>query len=219
MRPDKETVADRGLRDRCVAGDEAAWRELRARHHAALLDHVRRRLRERGLTSKALADELVQNVWEALVLPDRRGLRAFDPSRGSWLDYLRAVADGELHGYLRSECRRRTRSAAARPEVRSTPGPENDAELGIRELLERLPPRLREQLLCLIGERADDASPLSPAARWQATRRLRLRIQLYTRGRGVNCLLRGEPEIILDVSLRRAAAYSSRVPASQTVRL
>lgn len=82
MRSAADIDADRDLQARCLLNDEAAWRELRERFQAALLHHVRRRLRQRGQASEALAEDLVQNVCDALADPDSGQLLGYDAARG-----------------------------------------------------------------------------------------------------------------------------------------
>jgi DNA-directed RNA polymerase specialized sigma24 family protein len=82
-----EGTPDTVLVERCLAGDEEAWRSLFHRYQLALLAHAARLLgpaASRGLE----AEEVAADVWYALALHAGRTLRSFDSRRGSLATFL-----------------------------------------------------------------------------------------------------------------------------------
>src|SRR5947209_6432862 len=92
---------ERMLRQRVLAGDEAAWRLLYGQTFADLYAYVWWRSAGRA----DLAEEVTQETWLVAV----RRLRQFDPQRASFLSWLRGIAAN----LLRNELRRRRRQAHA----------------------------------------------------------------------------------------------------------
>jgi RNA polymerase sigma-70 factor (ECF subfamily) len=112
---------ERGLLDAVLAGDERAWRAWYGESFPGLYAYALWRCG--GLRQHA--DEVVQETWLAAV----RRLRSFDPARGSFAGWLRAIAANVLRNHFRRERRR----AAARPEAQTT-APEEER----RERAERV---------------------------------------------------------------------------------
>ena len=117
---------ERGLLDAVLAGDERAWRAWYGESFPGLYAYALWRCGG----ARHPADEVVQETWLAAV----RRLRSFDPARGSFAGWLRAIAANVLRNHFRREPRRRAASrAAARPEAQ-TAGPEEER----RERAERI---------------------------------------------------------------------------------
>jgi RNA polymerase sigma-70 factor (ECF subfamily) len=101
---------ERGLLDAVLAGDERAWRAWYDESFPGLYAYALWRCGG----ARHPADEVVQETWLAAV----RRLRSFDPARGSFAGWLRAIAANVLRNHFRRESRRRAVApAAARPEV------------------------------------------------------------------------------------------------------
>jgi RNA polymerase sigma-70 factor (ECF subfamily) len=101
---------ERGLLDAVLSGDERAWRAWYDESFPGLYAYALWRCG--GLRDRA--DEAVQETWLAAV----RRLRSFDPARGSFAGWLRAIAANVLRNHFRRAARRRAAAgAAARPEA------------------------------------------------------------------------------------------------------
>jgi RNA polymerase sigma-70 factor (ECF subfamily) len=89
---------ERELRRAVLSGEEFAWRTLYDESFAALSAYVLWRCG--GLRDRA--DEVTQETWLTAV----RRLRAFDPSAGSFLAWLRGIAANVLRNHCRRDKRR-----------------------------------------------------------------------------------------------------------------
>ena len=96
---------ERGLLDAVLAGDERAWRAWYGESFPGLYAYALWRCG--GLRQHA--DEVVQETWLAAV----RRLRSFDPARGSFAGWLRAIAANVLRNHFRRERRRAAGHPAA----------------------------------------------------------------------------------------------------------
>ncbi|HZY83693.1 MAG TPA: sigma-70 family RNA polymerase sigma factor [Gemmataceae bacterium] len=124
---------ERGLLDAVLAGDERAWRAWYDEAFPGLYAYALWRCG--GLRDRA--DEAVQETWLTAV----RRLRSFDPARGSFAGWLRAIAANVLRNHFRRESRRRAAApAAARPEAQ-TAGPEVERAERVAAALAALPER------------------------------------------------------------------------------
>lgn len=172
-------LTDRLLQQRCLAGDAAAWAELVRAFGPALLRCVRRRL-GRHPAAGLRAEEVLGDVWWGLWEHAGARLRAYDPSRGPLAGYLARLAVGRIRRLLRSEERRRRReAAAARPEACVGPA-EGGVEVALAEIRGLLTPAQGRRLRELVGEARESQETVTPAARRQRVRRLRLVVQKYT---------------------------------------
>jgi RNA polymerase sigma-70 factor (ECF subfamily) len=88
MEFDERVCHERGLRDAVLAGDERAWRVWYDAAFPALFAYVHWRC----ASLRDATDEVVQETWLTAV----RRLRAFDPKRGTFLDWLRGIAANVL---------------------------------------------------------------------------------------------------------------------------
>jgi RNA polymerase sigma-70 factor (ECF subfamily) len=86
------------LRRAVLAGDEQAWRAWYDESFAVLDSYVLWRCA--GL--RDLADDIVQETWLTAV----RRVRSFDPQRGSFMGWLRGIAQNVIRHHLRSRQRR-----------------------------------------------------------------------------------------------------------------
>lgn len=86
---------ERELRRAILAGEEFAWRTLYDEAFAGLYAYVLWRCG--GLRDRT--DEVVQETWLTAV----RRLRAFDPSAGSFVAWLRGIAANVLRNHFRRE--------------------------------------------------------------------------------------------------------------------
>ena len=108
MEPESRQWEERALRAAVLSGDEAAWRVLYERHFDALFAHVHARVG----SDPDRAQEAVQECWMTAV----RRIRSFEPSRGSFGNWLRGIADRVLLGQRRRWARRQ-RLAEAGPRL------------------------------------------------------------------------------------------------------
>jgi RNA polymerase sigma-70 factor (ECF subfamily) len=161
MEDQKRIWHEQGLRDAVLGGDEAAWRTLYEQCFDALYAYVY----HRAGGNRTRTEDVVQECWLVAV----RGMRRFDPARGSFEGWLRGVADNVLRNH-----RRRWKKHAADPgrsgELESTPdtaASNSDADLAeqIALAMTALPDRYqralhakyREQLaVAEIAERWDE---------------------------------------------------------------
>ncbi len=112
---------ERGLLDAVLAGDERAWRAWYEESFPGLYAYALWRCGG----ARHLADEVVQETWLTAV----RRLRSFDPARGSFAGWLRAIAANVLRNHVRRDARRRAAApAAARPEAQTAAAEEDRAE-------------------------------------------------------------------------------------------
>lgn len=91
-RVERADPTDGELIVRVGGGDRAAFEELHARYHRAVLGLALRRIRDRGR-----AEDAVQDVFMALW----KSARTFDPARGSGTPWLYAVARNAITDGLR----------------------------------------------------------------------------------------------------------------------
>lgn len=142
---------DLALIDRALRGDATALAALVKRLMPVLFARVRRAC---GTTARAHGaldvDDLVQEVWLALVDDDGKLLRAYDPSRGATLEgYVGMVATREV-GNIRQRVSAKKRGAHLRAVEEapdrpdSRPNPEQDA--ASRQLAARLGAHLEASL-------------------------------------------------------------------------
>jgi len=111
---------ERGLLDAVLAGDERAWRAWYDESFPGLYAYALWRCGG----ARHPADEVVQETWLAAV----RRLRSFDPARGSFAGWLRAIAANVLRNHFRRDARRRAAAgAAARPEAQGAAADEDRA--------------------------------------------------------------------------------------------
>src|SRR5438067_10048603 len=87
MFPPLDALAERRLVDRCLSRVEAAWTEMVARY-APILRHVLLVTLDAGKRDSGRVDDLLQDLWLALMNDQCRQLRKFDEHRGSLQVFL-----------------------------------------------------------------------------------------------------------------------------------
>jgi RNA polymerase sigma factor (sigma-70 family) len=135
--------SDRQLVDRCLDGDDQAWNELLGMCQPTLIRSIRRGL---GRTSKHedLAQELVAQVWFALVTVNRPWLAKFDPAYGMRLPtYIVQFARWKIRNLIRAEHRRIGRVMDVTRPALDEPSDYDQAALtaDLSEFIEALTPR------------------------------------------------------------------------------
>jgi RNA polymerase sigma-70 factor (ECF subfamily) len=117
---------EQGLRAAVLAGDESAWQALYDENFEAFYGYV---LWRSGGRSDG-ADEIVQECWLTAV----HRIRRFDPSRGTFLDWLRGIAANLVRNRWRRQRRSRD-EVPAEGTLAAPPGagsPLEDREAGTR---------------------------------------------------------------------------------------
>jgi RNA polymerase sigma factor (sigma-70 family) len=141
-----------------LAGDPRAQREL-----TDLLDPIIRKAVAcacAGRHRPCDQDDIVQNVWLRLLRDDGRGLRAFDPERGSAAAYLKSIAR-----HVAADARIKRKDEIMEVEViDARPAPQPDVETRmvardraekIREMVKaRLPARTQSVFVLVSAEEA-----------------------------------------------------------------
>jgi hypothetical protein len=171
--------SDRLLVDRCLAGDGEAWDEMYRRFHATLLASIRSQLSP-GVGNLELVEEIAARVWYSLVAKGGDLLNHYDPRRGSRLSrYLSILARSEATRFFRGERRRRGRERLASRKHADWGGLcESLSRLDLEEFLATLTRRERDYFeLYLL--RQPTTSSLSPANRWQLSRRIRGKLKKH----------------------------------------
>lgn len=176
---------DRGLVDRCVAGDANAWEELYSRYHDGLQATVRVWLGS-GHSDPNLVDEIVARVWYAVVVDGGELLGRFDPARGCRLStFLGSIAKGVAASFCRSERRRRRRERlGSRVESSHEWDFAGWTSGKLREFVAELTPAergfLTGYLLSPTGGSAEDS--ISAENRWQLQSRIGRKLRRYVAG-------------------------------------
>ena len=129
---------ERGLKEAVLAGDERAWRTLYDESFNGLFAYVNWRCGGR----RDRAEEVVQETWLTTV----RRVRAFDPDRGSFADWLRGIAFNVLRNQLRTEVIRRNNArslehAATTVQSKQTESESSDSSQRIARTFAALPER------------------------------------------------------------------------------
>ena len=150
-----DPLRERMLREAVLAGDASAWLAW----YDALYEPLERYVRWRCGGHRAWADEILQETWLTAVTR----LRAFDPDRGSLLDWLRGVARNHLRNVLRRERRTPGEPAPAVEEIATKVSSSHARAEDIVDSLERLAPRHEAVLR---AKYLDGLSVLEIAAEW-----------------------------------------------------
>jgi RNA polymerase sigma-70 factor (ECF subfamily) len=94
---DGDPWRERAIRDAVLAGDAEAWRQWYDAHFDRLAAYARWRCG--GL--RDLTEDVLQETWLVAV----RRLRAFDPARGAFFDWLCGIASNAARSAVRTRCR------------------------------------------------------------------------------------------------------------------
>lgn len=98
---------ERSIRDAVLAGDVEAWRAWYAAYFDRLAEYARWRCG--GLQD--LTDDVVQEAWLTAI----RRLWAFDPEKGSFLNWLCGIASNSARNAVRARHRLRQRVRSLNP--------------------------------------------------------------------------------------------------------
>jgi len=170
-------LADEALVLDCLRKDRGAWSRLFQLCQPQMMLRVRSLLRQSRI-GEDLAEEVVSQVWLAVISDDGRLLRRFDARKCARVStYLNAIAAKQTLKHLRSSRRRKFREAeyGGVASRRTQLPPTSEVELS--EFLQVLTPRERQ--VC-VHEFLSPADPL-PSARpksesqkiWQLRHRIR----------------------------------------------
>ena len=127
MDPQDRVWRERGLRSAVLAGDERAWQTWYDEAFAGLAAYVGWRC----ANLRDLADEVLQETWLTAV----RRVRAFDPERASFAQWLRGIAANVLRNHRRLRQRREGRREALTDQIASPNG--DAAQLDRAEVVAR----------------------------------------------------------------------------------
>ena len=143
---DSEAWRDRATRDAVLAGDPAAWRAWFDAHYDRLAAYARWRCG--GLSD--LADDVIQETWLVAV----RRVRAFDPAKGAFFDWLCGIASNAARGAVRARLRQKSRSRPladggdpAMPDTRAARDKAERVAAALAELPDRYEAVLRAKYL------------------------------------------------------------------------
>ena len=162
MHPSDSVWRERGLRSAVLAGDERAWQTWYEESYAGLRAYIAWRC----AGWHDLADEALQETW----LTALRRIRAFDPGRGLFANWLRGIAANVLHNQLRQRARRARQVQPLNGEVAAC-GPadafeDRDRAEAIARALAVLPRRYEAVLR---AKYLDEQSVAAIAEAWQET--------------------------------------------------
>ncbi len=129
---DADAWREQATRAAVLAGDPAAWRAWFDAHYERLAGYVRWRCG--GLPD--LADDVLQETWLTAV----RRVRAFDPTKGAFFDWLCGIASNAARNAVRARLRQKARTRPLVPgDDRASPD-----ERGATEMAERVATALAE---------------------------------------------------------------------------
>ncbi len=143
METEREEWEERGLRAAVLAGDESAWRALYERHFDGLYRFVFAQVgRDVHHT-----EEVVQEAWMIAV----RRIRAFDPTRGGFGDWLRGIARQVILGQQRKWARRQrlAQDAVGQEDTEASP---SEGVVRADQVLASLPERYETVLRAKYAE-------------------------------------------------------------------
>src|SRR5438067_12822765 len=98
---DGNTWRERAIRDAVLAGDAQAWHQWYDAHYGRLAEYVAWRCG--GL--RDLTDDVLQETWLTAV----KRLRAFDPAKGAFFDWLCGIASNAARNAIRARRRQKVR--------------------------------------------------------------------------------------------------------------
>jgi RNA polymerase sigma factor (sigma-70 family) len=112
---------EKQLLEKCIAGDEKAWREFLARYQCYINGAILALLAKFSIREIEIADDIFAGVIEKLLSDDCRALRRFQ-WKSKFSTWLVSVARNKTYDYLRGLKRKPTISM-------STPIDEGEAEM------------------------------------------------------------------------------------------
>jgi RNA polymerase sigma-70 factor (ECF subfamily) len=102
---------ERRLIERCIAGDDAAWRCFLSRYGGLIYGAIVALLARFAMNEPAVAEDVFASVLEKLLADDRAALRQFKGA-SKFTTYLVAIARNKTHDHIRASRRRPTVSMA-----------------------------------------------------------------------------------------------------------
>jgi hypothetical protein len=99
---DLEHQSDWELIQLCKHGDGDAWKELLGRHQGSVRLSIRQKLGDRA-KDVGLVEDRIQDVFTALIDPKYRRLEHYDPDRGGFDTFLKALASQVIQEWRRHE--------------------------------------------------------------------------------------------------------------------
>jgi len=176
MRDSQRVNAERLLVNRCLEGDQGAWRSLCVNQRPRLL-HNLRRLLGRGSFPRQI-DDIISEVWSSLLVNNYDRLRRYDPSRTALSTYLTALA---LQQVWRAERRKHRRAAEIACTMRGQEpvlarSSDRPTELLIEEMCSILPKAQAEFVRQLVWPERNIGPVRSSAAARQRKHRIRVRV-------------------------------------------
>ena len=139
---------EKQLIERCIAGDEAAWRQFLQRYGTVIHGAITALLARCSVHEPAVAEDIFASIIEKLLADKCAALRGFK-QQSKFTTYLVTIARNRTYDHLRSEKRRPTVSLAS-PIGGTGDGDEDtlekvlaadldlDGELEVRLTLERV---------------------------------------------------------------------------------
>lgn len=174
-------AADRRLVDRCLAGDDEAWRELFDQQHHRLLASIRSMFGP-GVSDANQVEEIAARVWLRVLASDMHLLDEFDVSQGCRLStYLSTLARSSAVEMFRSDRRRRQREAVvSRPDRQGAQPSLHQMAWRVGEFLQCLTPREREFCLEVLLSRETDDGRYASTNHWQLRSRIRRKLSAFS---------------------------------------
>lgn len=126
MTPGRDPMDERQLIERCIAGDNAAWRCFLDRYGNLVYGAIVTLLARFSMSEPAVAEDIFAGVIEKLLADDRAAMRHFKGT-SKFTTYLVAIARNKTHDHIRSVRRRPTVSMAS-PIGASLDGEEDELE-------------------------------------------------------------------------------------------
>jgi DNA-directed RNA polymerase specialized sigma24 family protein len=169
-------TAERALVEHCIAGDEAAWREVYRRYHGGLLRSIHAMFGGQSWDSDRV-DEIAARVWYVMVSNRYQMLDRFDPQRGGLATFLAVIARSEGLNALRSEKRRQQREQLASRSLNCL----NSVIFVFEEaeFRETLTLREREFFDRVLARPAEKANEFTSTNRWQLRSRIRVKLERF----------------------------------------
>jgi DNA-directed RNA polymerase specialized sigma24 family protein len=168
-----ERPSDRDLIEACKKRDEHAWKELVERHERSVRLSIREKLGESAKDIELVAD-LAQEVLVALIEKGYRRLGLYDPERGCFATFLKALASEIIQRWRFRESTRTEREFPLIGHEPIEPGSDTGlVQAELAEFRESLTPQENRYLEeNLMGERHPEEPPLSAANARQLKHRL-----------------------------------------------
>jgi RNA polymerase sigma-70 factor (ECF subfamily) len=120
------TMDERQLIERCIAGDNAGWRCFLDRYGNLVYGAIVTLLARFSISEPSVAEDIFESVIEKLLADDRAALRQFR-GNSKFTTYLVAIARNKTHDHIRALRRRPTVSISS-PIGGSKDGEEDELE-------------------------------------------------------------------------------------------